>query len=359
MTMTGILEDKQQPTENDWRRGLTGNLCRCTGYTPIIDAGLQSDAQSTPAMNECFEPAAMLETIGDATGEEIKVTSDSQTIYSPTTIDQAVEFLGQHPEARVVAGATDVGVQFNKGYCEETVWLDLNRVASLKTASNTGGAIVAGSGATWSNIETLIEQDLPQFHQILTWFGSPQIRNVGTIGGNIINASPIADSLPLMFVSDAELQLRDKNGTREVNINDFYQGYKKFDLKPGELLSQVRIPLPEEDEELRLYKISRRQDMDISTFTAAIKMKLSGSTIQSAAIAYGAVGPVVLRLPKTESFLAGKELDQETMTAAGEIAVSEITPITDVRGGDEYRFQLARSVLLKFLHEVRPEGVLA
>ena len=359
MTMTGILEDSQQPTENDWRRGLTGNLCRCTGYSPIIDAGLKCEAQSSPPMNKCFEPAEMLKAIGGLASEEIKIESDSQTIYSPTSVDQAVAFLDQHPDAQVVAGATDVGVQFNKGYCEAKVWLDLNRVASLKKASNTGGAIVAGSGATWSDIETLIEEDLPQFHEILTWFGSPQIRNVGTIGGNIINASPIADSLPLMFVSDAELQLSGKSGTREVNINDFYQGYKKFDLRSGELLSQVRIPLPEDDEELRLYKISRRQDLDISSFTAAIKIKLSGSKIRSAAIAYGAVGPVVLRLPKTESFLVGKELDNKTMVAAGEIAVGEITPITDVRGGDEYRFQLARNVLLKFLHEVRPEGVLA
>ena len=359
MTMTGILEDTQQPTENQWRRGLTGNLCRCTGYSPIIDAGLKCEAQSSPPMNKYFEPAEMLKAIGGLASEEIKIKSDSQTIYSPTSVDQAVAFLDQHPDAQVVAGATDVGVQFNKGYCDAKVWLDLNRVASLKTASNTGGAIVAGSGATWSDIETLIEEDLPQFHEILTWFGSPQIRNVGTIGGNIINASPIADSLPLMFVSDAELQLSGNGGTREVNINDFYQGYKKFDLRSGELLSQVRIPLPEDDEELRLYKISRRQDLDISSFTAAIKMKLSGSKIRSAAIAYGAVGPVVLRLPKTESFLVGKELDNKTMVAAGEIAVGEITPITDVRGGDEYRFQLARNVLLKFLHEVRPEGVLA
>ena len=359
MTMTGILEDAQRPTENDWRRGLTGNLCRCTGYSPIIDAGLKCEAQSSPPMNKCFEPAEMLKAIGGLASEEIKIESDSQTIYSPTSVDQAVAFLDQHPDAQVVAGATDVGVQFNKGYCDAKVWLDLNRVASLKSASNTGGAIVAGSGATWSDIETLIEKDLPQFHQILTWFGSPQIRNVGTIGGNIINASPIADSLPLMFVSDAELQLSGKSGTREVNINDFYQGYKKFDLRPGELLSQVRIPLPEDDEELRLYKISRRQDLDISSFTGAIKMKLSGSKIQSAAIAYGAVGPVVLRLPKTEAFLVGKELNNKTIVAAGNIAVGEITPITDVRGGDEYRFQLARNVLLKFLHEVRPEGAIA
>ncbi len=359
MAMTGILEDSNSPSENDWRRGLTGNLCRCTGYSPIIEAGLRSDTKSSPSMNDCFEPTAMLDAIGNAASQEITVTSNTQTIYSPTTIDQAVQYLVQYPEVKIVAGATDVGVQFNKGNCEAEVWLDLNRVWSMKTVSLTGGAIVAGAGATWSDIEILIENDLPQFHQILTWFGSPQIRNVGTIGGNIVNASPIADSLPLMFVCNAELQLTGGDGTREVNINDFYQGYKKFDLQPGELLSQIRIPLPEDDEELRLYKISRRQDLDISSFTGAIKMKLSGRKIRSAVIAYGAVGPVVLRLPKTESFLAGKELNEETMVAAGEIVVSEIKPITDVRGGDEYRLQLARNVLLKFLHEVRPEGALA
>ena len=149
------------------------------------------------------------------------------------------------------------------------------------------------------------------------------------------------------------------SGTREVNINDFYQGYKKFDLQPGELLTQVRIPLPVDNEVLKLYKISRRRDMDISTFTGAIKVKLNGDAIESATIAYGAVGPVVLRLPKTEAFLAGRNLDLETMQLAGDIAVKEITPISDVRGGDEYRSQLARNVLLKFLHEVRPAGAIA
>lgn len=162
-----------------------------------------------------------------------------------------------------------------------------------------------------------------------------------------------------MFVTDAELQLTDKDSTREVNVNDFYQGYKSFDLQKGELLTQVRIPLPDDGEILKLYKVSRRKDLDISTFTGAIRMKLSGDTIENVAIAYGAVGPVVLRLPQTEKFLTGRTLDLETMRLAGDLAVDEITPISDVRGGDEYRFQLARNVLLKFFHEVQPAGAVA
>lgn len=357
--MTGILEDNDQPTECQWRRGLTGNLCRCTGYTPIVQAGHEASKNPSPKLNELFPTAPMASALKDRGQDEIKIEHANQTIYSPTTIEQATGFLSENPDAKIVAGATDVGVQFNKGYCQSNAWLDLNRVTDLKSLSMTDNAIVAGSCSTWAGIERLIETRLPQFFEVLSWFGSPQIRNVGTIGGNIINASPIADSLPLMFVTDTELQLTGKNGTREVNINDFYQGYKKFDLQPGELLTQVRIPLPSDDEVLKLYKISRRRDMDISTFTGAIKMTLSGDTIESASIAYGAVGPVVLRLPRTEAFLVDRNLDLETMQLAGDIAVKEITPITDVRGGDEYRFQLARNVLLKFLHEVRPAGAIA
>ena len=184
--------------------------------------------------------------------------------------------------------------------------LDLNRIDELSTTAIEDGDLVMGARASWTDIIETIREKLPEFRQIISVFGSPQIRNVGTIGGNIINASPIADSAPLLFACDAKLELSSVSGTRTVAINDFYQGYKKFDLRPGELLTSVRVTLPAEDELLRLYKVSRRKDMDISTFTAAIRMKLDGDTIASASIAYGAVGPVVVRLPKTESFLVGK-----------------------------------------------------
>ena len=158
---------------------------------------------------------------------------------------------------------------------------------------------------------------------------------------------------------EAELELTGQAATRTVNINDFYQDYKKFDLKPGELLSKITIPLPAKNRELRLYKVSRRRDLDISSFTGAIWIERDGETISDAGIALGAVGPTVLRLPKTESFLRGKPLNLQTMTAAGDIAVDEITPISDVRGGADYRLQLARNVLIKFYHQLNSAEALA
>src|SRR4029079_11427120 len=179
------------------------------------------------------------------------------------------------------------------------------------------------------------------------------MRHGGNIGGNIANASPIADSLPFLHVMDAVLELRSASGTRQVNINEFYKGYKNFDLQPGELIAKVRIPLPADGELLRLFKVSRRRDLDISTFTAAIRMRLDGESIAEVAIAFGAVGPVVIRARKTEAFLRGRLFDEETMRQAGDVAIAEITPISDVRGAADYRFQLTRNILLKFFHETQ------
>src|SRR6185295_10644852 len=136
-----------------------------------------------------------------------------------------------------------------------------------------------------------------------------------------------------------------------------YKGYKKFDLRSGELLTQVRIPLPTEDDLLRLYKVSRRLDLDIASFTSAIRLRLDGDTIAEAAVAFGAVGPMVIRARKTEAFLRGRSFDEETMRLAGDVAVAEITPISDVRGAADYRYQLTRNILLKFYHETQTVAV--
>jgi xanthine dehydrogenase small subunit len=212
-----------------------------------------------------------------------------------------------------------------------------------------------GARASWTAIEEICKSSVPEFHKIVSIFGAPQIRHVGTIGGNIANASPIADSLPFLYVMEARLELQSAAGTREVNINDFYKGYKKFDLRPGELITRVRVPLPAETDLLRLYKVSRRRDLDIATFTAAIRVRTDGYTIAGAAIAFGAVGPIVIRARKTESFLRGRPFDEDTMCAAGDVAIAEITPISDVRGTADFRYQLTRNVLLKFFQESQSE----
>ena len=244
-------------------------------------------------------------------------------------------------------------MRINKSLTIPRKILDLNRVDELAGVAVENGELVLGSRASWTAIEEVCKEAVPEFYKIVSVFGAPQIRHVGTIGGNIANASPIADSLPFLHVMDAMLELRSAGGTRQVNINDFYKGYKKFDLRPGELITKIRIPLPADDELLRLYKVSRRRDLDIATFTAAIRMRLDGESIAEVAIALGAVGPTVIRARKTEAFLRGRLLDEETMRLAGDVAVAEITPISDVRGAADYRYQLTRNILLKFFHETQ------
>jgi xanthine dehydrogenase small subunit len=359
VAMHGLLEEDATKGDVDWRQGLTGNLCRCTGYVPILDAGAQLDAASTKRINEMYPAEPILRDFAASTTESpaIEATGGGRTrrYFGPTTLAEAIGVLGKYPKAKIVAGATDVGVQLNKGVIDPDVFLDLNRVAELQGATieayGDSQTLVAGARTTWTEIEPLVRDTVPEFQRIVAIFGSPQIRHAGTIGGNIINASPIADSLPFLTVAEAELELHGPQGPRVVPINGFYQGYKKFDLRPGELLTRVRIPLPSPGDLLRLVKVSRRRDLDIATFTAAIWMRLNGDKIADARLAFGAVGPVVIRARRTEDFLRGKPFDEPTMRAAGDVAVSEITPISDVRGSDQYRYQLTRNVLVKFYLE--------
>ena len=374
VAMTGLLEstspsdtplgltakapegDFRERNPGAWRTGLTGNLCRCTGYVPILEAGRSVDLSAHQPLNDLYPPAPLLAdfaTVGDHDVQlAVEQNNTTHRLFAPRTIGRVVRLRASHQGARLVAGATDVGVQINKGLTAPEVLIDLNRVTELEGIQVTGDHLLAGARATWSDLEKVCSQHFPEFAEIISIFGSPQIRNMGTIGGNIANASPIADSLPLLHVMEAELELVGNNGSRQVNINRFYQAYKQFDLQPDEIIARVRIPLPAPDEHLRLYKVSRRRDLDTATFTGAIRIQLLSNRIATASIALGAVGPTVLRLPKTEQFLVEQPFTVDTMQAAGELAAREVTPISDVRGTAEYRCQLTRNVLLKFYHQV-------
>jgi len=357
VAMTGLLEDRDELDETSMRCGLTGNLCRCTGYLPILDAGRHVDSTQHQRIEQLYPSVAMRREFAPRRGQAIEVCAEwdeqEHVFNSPPNLAAALTTLSEHSDATIVAGATDIGVRMNKSLTIPRKIFDLNRVGELAGARIENGELVMGARASWTEIEEICRDAVPEFHKIVAVFGAPQIRHVGTIGGNIANASPIADSLPFLHVMDARLELRSLGGSRDVNINDFYKGYKKFDLRPGELITRVHVPLPASDELLRLYKVSRRRDLDIATFTAALRLRLSGETIADAAIAFGAVGPTVLRARKTEAFLRGRSLDEDTMRAAGDVAVSEITPISDVRGAADFRFQLTRNVLMKFFHETQ------
>jgi len=358
--------DDTLATAIDWRRELSGNLCRCTGYVPIVEAAERAAVESG-WLAERYPDAAWadearrlrddsLDVCGTVAGRDpAGPTAGPRRLFMPTTLAEALAIRAAHPEARVVAGATDLGVQWNKGLLDVAAWLDLGRAADLaaidleETAA--GPVLVAGGTCSWTDHLAACRTHCPALVPVLEVFGGPQIRHVGTLGGNIVNGSPIADSLPLLFATDAELELASVRGRRTVPITAFFTGYRQTVLAPDELLVRVRMPLPAADELVRCYKVSRRLDLDISTFTAAIRVTVSGDTIRAAAVAYGGVGPTVRRLSATEARLVGRPFTEETFREAGRVAVTEITPITDVRGSRDYRLALARNVLLKFFHE--------
>jgi xanthine dehydrogenase small subunit len=338
VAMSALFENCERVDEKQVRDGLTGNLCRCTGYEPIIKAALAVSAPPKklrdvyPQMLDADDPVR----VGD--------------FFSPVTLADAAAFKRDHPGCAIVQGATDVGVWINKRAFAAPAMLSLAKIRELDELRDDGGAIVAGANVTLAAFEIFIKDRIPELHRILNIFGSPQIKNAGTLAGNVANGSPIGDTLPYLFVAGAELELAGSNGTRTVAIADYYLGYKKFDLRADEIIARVRVPVV--DDTLKLYKVSRRKDLDISAFTAAIRLRTSDGHINAATIAYGGVAPTVVRLPKTESFLAGKPIALGTFEEAGRIARGEVKPISDVRGSADYRAQLAENILSKFYYEV-------
>ena len=336
MAMAGMFETCDRVNEKQVRDGLTGNLCRCTGYEPIIKAALAVDGA---------EAAKMRDRYPDLPDARDSVTV--QNFCAPATLDEAIRFKRDHPGCTIVQGGTDVGVWVNKRNYAAPAMLSLSKIDSLNELREEDGAIVAGANTTLADFETFIADRIPELARILAIFGSPQIKNAGTLIGNIANGSPIGDTLPYLFVAGAVLELN--NGTRSVPIDRFYLGYRKFDLQPDEIITRVRVGIVRDT--LKLYKVSRRKDLDISAFTAAIRLGLTGDRIDRAGIAYGGVAPTVIRLPRTEAFLAGKAATLDTFEHAGRIARDEIKPISDVRGSADYRLQLAENIMAKFWYE--------
>jgi len=343
MAMAGMYECVQRPQAADVRAALTGNLCRCTGYESIIRAGVEAEHQ--PRIEELYPGAPMLAAMSDAMREPVRIGK----FFKPVTIEDAIQF--KNEKTVIVQGSTDFGVWCTKrGFVPDSI-LSLDVIEGLGEIQLEGGRLVVGGRVSLAQFESVVRDVVPSMRTIMDRFGSPQIKNAGTLAGNIANASPIADTLPFLFVTDAQLELTGASGPRVVNIRDFYLGYKKLDLRADEIITRILIPLPQDGDTLRLYKISKRSHLDISTFTAAMLMRRTDGRIDSMRLAYGGVAPVVLRLKKTEEFLAGKPVTRDTFAAAGEVARGEIAPISDVRGSKDMRLVLAENILTKFFYE--------
>jgi xanthine dehydrogenase small subunit len=341
MAMAGMCEEDSK----DARRGLTGNLCRCTGYESIIRAA--NEVADQPKIEQLYPSAPLLTAIAEVEREPVRIGNFAK----PTELAEAIRFKAEHPNTVIVQGATDFGVWRTKRNFAPEAILSLDGIPGLNEIRIDDRTLVVGGRVSLAQFEATVSDLVPALAPVLERFGSPQIKNAGTLAGNIANASPIADTLPFLYVMNASLELTGAGGSRTVAIADFYLGYKKLDLRAGEIITRILIPLPHDGDTLRLYKISKRTHLDISTFTAAMLMTRTNGRIEAMRVAYGGVGPVVLRLKQTEDFLGGRAFARETFAEAGEIARGEIAPIDDVRGSKEFRLQLAENIMQRFFHE--------
>ena len=334
--------------EKSVRNALTGNLCRCTGYDSILEAGMKLDLVNTPELNQLFNEKVIAETLRPL-HQSVSVEYEHKKAFLPVTLTEAMK---ASSDSRIVSGATDLGVLHNKGRFEPKKMMSLVAIDELHEIKELNDGWLIGARATLHQIADTCEKDFPEFSRLMRVFASPQIKNSATLVGNMMNASPIADTIPFLKVAHAIVHLMGPTGPRFVDVNDFFlPGYKQLDLKPGELVTHIF--LPKTTDQFKLYKVSRRKDLDISAVTLAVRYSLDGKKLSSFKLAMGGVGASVLRFPQIEQKTVGQVLDATLMTSVAAEINQQITPVSDVRGSDKYRRLLAKNLLLKFAHEVR------
>jgi xanthine dehydrogenase small subunit len=361
MALSGLVEKKlcekalAPITPQEAKNATTGNLCRCTGYQPIIDAAVSIPVKKVRSVAERFYCRAQALDLAQIARKPLRIEAPGFRFFAPRTLREAALFLKKNPDARILGGATDLGVVHNKRKLRLTDILSLHLVDELYGIELKKDKLLVGSRVTLSELRAATREKIPELARFLDLFASPQIKNVATLAGNLANASPIGDTLPYLLVSGARVHLTGPRGKRAVAIEDFFKGYRKTALKPGELIARIELEVPDRAEALRLYKISQRRDLDISTVSGAFRLKWKDrkrAEIASVRIGLGGVAATPLRLPKTEAFLKGCNPAapdwRERLTRAVDILHSEMTPMSDLRGSAAFRRVAAENLFRKF-----------
>lgn len=352
MTLFSLYKNHQTIDEKILKEALSGNLCRCTGYQPIIDAGLKILNHPQPdhfTQNET-EILRLLGSIDDTT--PVCIETAEQKYIKVFNKTDAVEYKEKFPEAKLLCGATDMALQVTKKHALLPEIIDISDCKDLKYNKETDDAFLIGSCSPVSMIKDFTEKKLPNYFEILSHFGSPQIRNLASIGGNIGSASPIGDLLPLLLASEAVFVLENKKGTRKIPADAFFIDYRKTGLASDEIILAVEIPKKSTNEICKSYKISKRKNLDISTCSASFVLELTKEMqVKKICIAMGGMAAIPKRAYETEKFLHGKKWCVETLKESINMLREEFVPISDTRSGKEFRSLVSGNLLMKFFME--------
>ncbi|MEP0944391.1 MAG: xanthine dehydrogenase small subunit [Rhizobiaceae bacterium] len=359
-SLAGLLDRNQEPSEADIHDALAGNLCRCTGYRPIVEAAHAAAAATTAAAGGTVANA--VDGMQAVTVDDLKPGSDVGSgecqFYLPQSLDELLQLRAEHPDAELLAGGTDMSLAVAHAKARWSKTISTRSVVEMRNISQADGAIHFGGSTTWEEALPHLQQYWPSFATLVRRFGSTQIRAMGTMAGNLANASPIGDGAPCLIALSASINLVSQSGERTIPLDEFFLDYRKSALADNEVIKCVSVPLPEPEQDFRVYKISKRYDQDISTVCGAFSLTTRDGVVEAARIAYGGMAATPMRATTAEAALAGIRLDESAALEAAKQAIADtFTPMTDMRGSAQYRAQVAVNLLDRLILDLAGETV--
>ena len=362
MSLVNLVQVLPSPSRQQITDSLSGNLCRCTGYTPIIDAAFKAVAKKSELKLDDHADVALLKEIqrahtptltldGDIIVQPVVRTKKGNEFVSPATLAEVADYLLKNPTTTLLAGSTEIGLQVNKKFSRPEHIMYLGNVAELRQVTETAQAWRMGAAVSLTQVETLIAKAYPDFAEVLRRFGSPPIRSTATLAGNIANGSPIGDSMPCLMALGASLVLRRGDKKRKVLLENFYTGMKKNVMEAGEFIEAVELPKPVAGQVFRAHKVSKRFEQDISATCAAISYTLQGGKLSGVKLAYNGLAPSPCRAPKLEAVLEGKAPSAVKAADLDAAITASFTARDGLRATWAYRALVARNLVIDFIEE--------